>query len=123
MGSVELSYRLTDEPRPDDCVCPPSGISAKCRHHGRELASIAFDEDGMVILEIEGWDEERQDWRYQGAVPRHAEGNHGGGVVKCPKCGLPMPGPHRGTCKHSLMMGGIGYGLPQDSVLDSGRGK
>lgn len=26
----------------------------------------------------------------------------------CPECGLPQPGPHRGTCSHSAMRGGEG---------------
>lgn len=32
--------------------------------------------------------------------------------LNCPECGLPLPGPHRGTCSVSLAHGGSGYGLP-----------
>jgi hypothetical protein len=27
----------------------------------------------------------------------------------CPECGLPLPGPHRGTCSVSVMRGGPGF--------------
>jgi hypothetical protein len=31
------------------------------------------------------------------------------GLMRCPECGLPLPGPHRGTRSASLAMGGNGW--------------
>ena len=39
----------------------------------------------------------------------------------CPECGLPLPGPHRGTCSVSLMRGGPGFGLPESESPGRGR--
>lgn len=36
----------------------------------------------------------------------------------CPECGLPLPGPHRGTCSVSLMRGGPGFSFPSVKYRD-----
>lgn len=42
----------------------------------------------------------------------------------CPECGLPLPGPHRGTCSQSVMRGGsgVGAGLRGESADESRSG-
>lgn len=61
---MSIEFEFQEGPRPADCVCPQSGTSRDCKHHGQALAETGWDEDGKLVHTPLKWDRHTGGWTY-----------------------------------------------------------
>jgi hypothetical protein len=81
--------------------------------HGHDVRSKCYPEFGCQVLPDYEAELERLRHRVQAGLEGIEEHwPEAGRIMRaalnacCSECGLPLPGPHRGTCSQSLMRGG-----------------